>query len=582
MPFGGFSNLRDSVLTPAKDVASLTALKFKRMIGKDQDEKSLIKHEILQEDDDELSDEERRKSKMCPKCPCNPCNCTKRYTIACLSSIGFMISFGIRCNLGVAIVQMTSNRTESVVETTENGTNVTVTRDIAPEFPWTPGIIGLLDSSFFWGYIVTQVPAGYLASRYPANRIFGGAIAITSVLNMFVPAACKVHYGMAIFIKIIQGLVEGSTYPACHGIWRHWAPPLERSRLATIAFCGSYAGAVLGMSLSGMLVQYLGWPSCFYAYGCMGLTWFVFWMLLSYEKPGSHPTISEEERIYIETSIGESTVEKSQVKTPWKKFFTSMPVWAIIVANFCRSWSFYLLLICQPQYFDVAFKFDMSQSGVLSALPHLVMAGIVPLGGQLADFLRYRRILTTTVVRKIFNCCGFGLEACFLLGVGYTRDTATAITCLTIAVGFSGFAISGYNVNHLDIAPRYASILMGLSNAVGTLSGMICPPVVQMLTKHRTVKEWEWVFLIASLVHFSGVIFYAIFASGEKQDWNDPVSGDESAATMKGEPQYGDSDNYRVVSYKTFDNPPVYETTEQFVQEEQKDRYMADADERDI
>ena len=38
---------------------------------------------------------------------------------------------------------------------------------------------------------------------------------------------------------------------------------------------------------------------------------------------------------------------------------------------------------------------------------------------------------------------GFGLEACFLLGVGYTRNTTTAITCLTIAVGVSGFAISG-------------------------------------------------------------------------------------------------------------------------------------------
>ena len=35
------------------------------------------------------------------------------------------------------------------------------------------------------------------------------------------------------------------------------------------------------------------------------------------------------------------------------------------------------------------------------------------------------------------------MEAVFLLGVGYTRDTGTAITCLTIAVGVSGFAISG-------------------------------------------------------------------------------------------------------------------------------------------
>lgn len=32
--------------------------------------------------------------------------------------------------------------------------------------------------------------------------------------------------------------LQGVTYPACHGIWRYWAPPLERSRLATLSFCG--------------------------------------------------------------------------------------------------------------------------------------------------------------------------------------------------------------------------------------------------------------------------------------------------------------------------------------------------------
>lgn len=31
---------------------------------------------------------------------------------------------------------------------------------------------------------------------------------------------------------------QGVTYPACHGMWSKWAPPLERSRLATTSFCG--------------------------------------------------------------------------------------------------------------------------------------------------------------------------------------------------------------------------------------------------------------------------------------------------------------------------------------------------------
>lgn len=32
----------------------------------------------------------------------------------------------------------------------------------------------------------------------------------------------------------------------------------------------------------------------------------MFWILVSYESPAEHPTITDEERCYIEESIGES------------------------------------------------------------------------------------------------------------------------------------------------------------------------------------------------------------------------------------------------------------------------------------
>lgn len=38
-----------------------------------------------------------------------------------------------------------------------------------------------------------------------------------------------------------------------------------------------------------------------------------------------------------------------------------------------------------------------------------------------------------------------------------------------------------------------------------------------------------WVFILASCVHFVGVIFYAIFASGEKQHWAE-IEGEEQMA----------------------------------------------------
>lgn len=50
------------------------------------------------------------------------------------------------------------------------------------------------------------------------------------------------------------------------------------------------------------------------------------------------------------------------------------------------------------------------QVGLVSALPHLVMTIIVPIGGQIADFLRSRRIMSTTNVRKLMNCGGEWVE----------------------------------------------------------------------------------------------------------------------------------------------------------------------------
>ncbi|XP_004675823.1 PREDICTED: vesicular glutamate transporter 3 isoform X2 [Condylura cristata] len=461
MPFKAFDTFKEKILKPGKEG-------LKNVVGESL---GILQRKIdgtNEEGSIELNEDGRpvqRSGPRAPLCDCSCCGVPKRYIIAIMSGLGFCISFGIRCNLGVAIVEMVNNSTVYIDGKPEIQ---------AAQFNWDPETVGLIHGSFFWGYIVTQIPGGFISNKFAANRVFGAAIFLTSTLNMFIPSAARVHYGCVMCVRILQGLVEGVTYPACHGMWSKWAPPLERSRLATTSFCGSYAGAVIAMPLAGVLVQYIGWASVFYIYGMFGIVWYMFWLVQAYECPAAHPTISNEERTYIETSIGEGAN------------VVSLSV------------------------------------GLLSAVPHMVMTLIVPIGGQLADYLRSRKILTTTAVRKIMNCGGFGMEATLLLVVGFSHTKGVAISFLVLAVGFSGFAISGFNVNHLDIAPRYASILMGISNGVGTLSGMVCPLIVGAMTKHKTREEWQNVFLIAALVHYSGVIFYGVFASGEKQDWADP------------------------------------------------------------
>ena len=46
------------------------------------------------------------------------------------------------------------------------------------------------------------------------------------------------------------------------------------------------------------------------------------------------------------------------------------------------------------------------QVGFLASIPFLAMTFMIQLGGHVADFLRRKQILSTTVVRKGFNTFG--------------------------------------------------------------------------------------------------------------------------------------------------------------------------------
>ena len=80
---------------------------------------------------------------------------------------------------------------------------------------------------------------------------------------------------------------------------------------------------------------------------------------------------------------------------------------------------------------------------------------------------------------------GFVCQGIFLVIAGYTSNWLVAVVCLTLAVGGGGFAFSGFFVNHLDIAPPLAGILMGISNAVATIPGILSPLLTGVIVQHH-------------------------------------------------------------------------------------------------
>ena len=143
----------------------------------------------------------------------------------------------------------------------------------------------------------------------------------------------------------------------------------------------------------------------------LGLFWSLAFVSLVSEKPNEHPTISEEELIFIEKSLedvrglygkkdgsGEETI-------PWKAIVLSLPVWAICWAHFARGWTFYLLLTNQPAFLQ-AFGFGVTENGTLGSFPHILKVLVALSSGFIADFLRWNLLWSTTNVRKTMTCAG--------------------------------------------------------------------------------------------------------------------------------------------------------------------------------
>ena len=77
--------------------------------------------------------------------------------------------------------------------------------------------------------------------------------------------------------------------------------PLERSRLAAVAFSGSYVGTVLALPVSGLLAQHLGWEWIFYFFGILGLVWCIGWMYIVKDNPEEDRNITDQELEYLRT-----------------------------------------------------------------------------------------------------------------------------------------------------------------------------------------------------------------------------------------------------------------------------------------
>jgi len=411
----------------------------------------------------------------------------RRYHVVGLCFAAIFICYLDRVNISVAIIPM------------------------AESMGWSPDKQGLALSSFFIGYIATQVLGGRLADKHGGKAVLGIGVLVWSAATLLTPPAVAAGFAVLIAVRILMGVGEGVAFPAVYSLYGRWVPKTEKARAIGLTYAAIPLGSVLALLITPTIVVRFGWEWAFYSFGLLGVAWFAVWQPLVTSHPAEHPTISDAERELITADMVPTDAHESP---PWRGLLSSSAVWAIIVAHFCANWGTYVLLAWLPTYVNRGLGVDFGAIGLLSAIPYAVAFIAFSLTGALAD-----RLLNSgwkpTRVRKVMQTIGFGGPSLMLLLVGYVESAPMAILLMSLGNLFLAFSAGGYAVNHLDVAPRFAGTLMGLSNTAGTIPGIVGVAISGFIL--AWTDSWLLVFQVAAGVYLFGMLFYLKFATGEKQ-----------------------------------------------------------------
>ncbi|CAL5090329.1 unnamed protein product [Urochloa decumbens] len=409
----------------------------------------------------------------------------RRWTIVLLCFFAFLLCNMDRVNMSIAILPMAS------------------------EFSWSPATVGLIQSSFFWGYLLTQILGGIWADRFGGKVVLGFGVVWWSIATVLTPIAAKIGLPCLLITRAFMGIGEGVAMPAMNNILSKWIPVSERSRSLALVYSGMYLGSVTGLAFSPLLISRFGWPSVFYAFGSLGSIWFALWQIKAHSSPDDDPELSKAEKRHI---LGGNALKEPVTSIPWRLILSKAPVWALIISHFCHNWGTFILLTWMPTYYNQVLKFNLTESGLLCVLPWLTMAVFANLGGWIADTLVQRGISITNV-RKIMQSIGFLGPALFLTLLSKVQTPAMAVLCMACSQGSDAFSQSGLYSNHQDIGPRYAGVLLGLSNTAGVLAGVFGTAATGYILQKGS---WDSVFKVSVALYILGTLVWNVFSTGEK------------------------------------------------------------------
>lgn len=263
-------------------------------------------------------------------------------------------------------------------------------------------------------------------------------------------------------------------------------------------------GTLLTGIMGSFVLDYFGWSYVFRVIGLMGFAWAL--VLRYYAMAGERNriiNISTPARLCANKTPAETTV-------PWLRYFSRLSFWACVLTHACEMNCFFVLLSWLPTYFHDGFPH--AKGWVVNMIPWLALPPCTFFAKYLTTRLIEREWPVTTVRKLIQSCC-FAAQNVALFAMSRTTDFHTALICMTIIIGGTGFHNNSVTVNPQDLAPLHSGSVFGLMNTVGAIPGFLGVYLAGHILE--LTQSWPMVFSAAAGINLIGWFIFLAFGSAE-------------------------------------------------------------------
>ncbi|XP_032205976.1 solute carrier family 17 member 9 isoform X4 [Mustela erminea] len=382
------------------------------------------------------------------------------------------------------------------------------TVSLSQDFGWNKKEAGLVLSSFFWGYCLTQVVGGHLGDRIGGEKVILLSACAWGFLTAATPLLAYLsgaHLVFMTFSRILTGLLQGVYFPALTSLLSQKVRESERAFTYSTVGAGSQFGMLVTGAVGSLLLDRYGWPSVFYFSGGLTLLWvcYVYRCLLNRKGTVARP----------HPGLGHLGARPADVQAHQSSLETAFP------EAFSLGWVFNVVpwLVAIPASLFSGF---LSDHLINQAAPAGTQQG--PSGAQhkWADGTVSpsppRSGYRTITVRKFMQVMGLGLSSVFALCLGHTSSFCTSVVFASASIGLQTFNHSGISVNIQDLAPSCAGFLFGVANTAGALAGVVGVCLGGYLLE--TTGSWASMFNLVAAVGSLGLCTFLLFGEAQRVD----------------------------------------------------------------